>query len=76
MKALFAAVAIAALVASPTLAQSAPQAQRQHPSHAPDGVTSYESYDVYAGTKRIGRDPDPWIRNEMLRHFHSGWPDR
>jgi hypothetical protein len=23
----------------------------------------------------IGRDPDPWIRNEMLRHYDSAWPD-
>jgi len=25
--------------------------------------------------KVIGRDPDPWIRNEIMRHSHSGWPD-
>jgi len=23
----------------------------------------------------IGRDPDPFIRGEILRHYDSGWPD-
>jgi len=73
MKALLAAAAIAALIASPAFARSAPNVHWQHPPQAPDGAASD---DVIAGNKRIGRDPDPWIRNEMLRHFHSGWPDR
>lgn len=65
------ALALTATTAS--FAQSTPNAHRQHPSQAQDGAASY---DVYAGSKRIGRDPDPWIRNEILRHYHSGWPDR
>ena len=32
--------------------------------------------DVVAGNRIIGHDPDPFIRGEMLRHYHSGWPDR
>lgn len=30
---------------------------------------------VVSGRKRIGCDPDPRIRNEILRHYDSGWPD-
>ncbi len=29
---------------------------------------------VRAGNKIIGRDPDPFIRGEILRNFYSGWP--
>ena len=25
--------------------------------------------------KVIGHDPDPWIRNEIPRHYDSAWPD-
>jgi hypothetical protein len=31
--------------------------------------------DVVSGNRVIGRDPDPFIRGEMLRHFDSSWPD-
>jgi hypothetical protein len=31
--------------------------------------------DVIAGDRIIGRDPDPFIRGEILRHYHSGYPD-
>jgi hypothetical protein len=29
-------------------------------------------YDVVAGNSIIGRDPDPFIRGEILRAYHSG----
>ena len=32
-------------------------------------------YDVVAGDRIIGRDPDPFIRGQILRAYHSGWPD-
>jgi hypothetical protein len=32
-------------------------------------------HDVIAGNSIIGRDPDPFIRGELLRHYHSGYPD-
>jgi len=32
-------------------------------------------HDVIAGDRIIGRDPDPFIRGELLRHYHSGYPD-
>jgi len=31
--------------------------------------------DVTSGHSVIGRDPDPFIRGEILRHNDSGWPD-
>ena len=31
--------------------------------------------DVVSGRRVIGRDPDPFIRGEILRHSDSGWPD-
>lgn len=31
--------------------------------------------DVVSGNRIIGRDPDPFIRGEILRHYDSGWPD-
>jgi hypothetical protein len=31
--------------------------------------------DVVTGNRIIGRDPDPFIRGEILRHYDSGWPD-
>jgi hypothetical protein len=34
-----------------------------------------QSNDVVSGHSVIGRDPDPFIRGEILRHYHSGWPD-
>jgi hypothetical protein len=30
---------------------------------------------VMTGNRRIGSDPDPFIRGEILRHSDSGWPD-
>jgi hypothetical protein len=32
-------------------------------------------HDVVSGDRIIGRDPDPFIRGEILRHYHNGWPD-
>ncbi len=32
--------------------------------------------DVVAGDRVIGHHPGPFIRGEILRHYHSGWPDR
>jgi hypothetical protein len=32
-------------------------------------------HDVVTGDRVIGRDPDPFIRGELLRHYDSGWPN-
>jgi hypothetical protein len=31
--------------------------------------------DAVAGNKVIGRDPDPFIRDQLLRDYNSGRPD-
>jgi hypothetical protein len=36
---------------------------------------SSPSIRVISGNRIIGRDPDPFIRGEILRHYDSGWPD-
>jgi hypothetical protein len=36
---------------------------------------SVDPNDVVSGNRVIGRDPDPFIRGEILRHYDSGWPD-
>jgi len=30
---------------------------------------------VISGNRIIGRNPDPFIRGEILRHYDSAWPD-
>jgi hypothetical protein len=75
MKTLLTALALATLIAAPALAQTfdrpdSPQAAQR------GGQNSVRNNDaVVNGGRVIGRDPDPWIRNEILRHSHSGWPD-
>ena len=52
---------------------------RRHAAHsarkvaAPPCIKPHPS-NVRAGNKIIGRDPDPFIRGEILRNFYSGWP--
>ena len=79
MKTLVTVVALATLVAAPAFAQT-----RERPvadpitSQAVQGGGQYGVRDpdaVVKGRQVIGRDPDPWIRNEILRHSDSGWPD-
>jgi hypothetical protein len=59
--------------------------------HAPPCVTAYNTEanpnygfgprecvgptDVVSGDRIIGRDPDPFIRNQLLRAYNSGYPD-
>jgi hypothetical protein len=31
--------------------------------------------DVISAGRVVGRDPDPFIRGEILRHYNNGWPD-
>jgi len=79
MKTLIAAAALAVLVTAPALAQTFDNPAADPPSAQTDrhsgaaGVR--EPGAVMKGRQMIGRDPDPWIRNEILRHSDSGWPD-
>ncbi len=70
MKIVITAVALATIIAAPALAQTQERAGANPPSpqaRAPGAVVK--------GGQVIGHDPDPWIRNEILRHSDSGWPD-
>jgi hypothetical protein len=78
MRKLVIAGALAIIFAAPAFAQtyepavnpSSPYAVRRGDHH---GVGQPDA--VMKGRQMIGRDPDPWIRNEILRHSDSGWPD-
>jgi hypothetical protein len=73
MKKILAAVAVAAFVAGPALAQTRDQPFSRR--YAPPEATVSGPDAVVKGPNVIGHDPDPWIRNEILRHSDSGWPD-
>jgi hypothetical protein len=66
MKVLITAVALATLITAPAFAQT---------QGDPSGQYGRASAPVMKGGQAIGHDPDPWIRNEILRHSNSGWPD-
>jgi hypothetical protein len=86
--ALAASVALATLVASE--AASAQSAREGHDAHQA-APTAYDAEanpdykfgprvtvkpgDVISGDSVIGRDPDPSIRDELLREYDSGRPD-
>jgi hypothetical protein len=57
--------------------RTAPQAYdaEGNPSYGFGPRVTVQPDDVVAGNRIIGRDPDPFIRGELLRHYDSGWPD-
>src|SRR5438105_3402268 len=81
MKRLVAALVLASLVAGPALAQrfdspsSNPESTQASPSRGENQIGAGNRDAIIDKGRVIGRDPDPWIRNEILRHSHSGWPD-
>ena len=81
MKRLIAAVALTALVAAPALAQrfespsANPESTQASPNRSQSQAGVRDPDAVIDKGKVIGRDPDPWIRNEIMCHSHSGWPD-
>ncbi|HEY1364151.1 MAG TPA: hypothetical protein VGF60_18060 [Xanthobacteraceae bacterium] len=70
MRSLAAAIALLGLLAAPALAQriSSQSPEAAAPDLARPNVVMFHG-------KKIGQDPDPFIRNEMLRHADSGWAD-
>jgi hypothetical protein len=68
IKTLVSAVALAALITAPAWAQSARGSANpkydQHVTRNPD--------DVVIGNKVVGRDPDPFIRSQILRGYELG----
>ena len=81
MNKLVAAVALATLVAGPAFAQtfdspsSNPESTQASPRRDQNTNGARDPDAVTDKGRVIGRDPDPWIRNELMRHSHSGWPD-
>jgi hypothetical protein len=78
LKTLITAVALATLIAAPALAQTRerPGANSNWPQAGQGGQYGARAPGpVMKGGQVIAHDPDPWIRNEILRHSDSGWPD-
>ena len=76
MKKFAIAAAVIAFFITPALAQRAesPAANQSAPNATPNNERSDPTAVMDRG-KVIARDPDPWIRNELMRHSHSSWPD-
>ena len=80
-------VVLAGLVALGTLmaAQAADAAQRYNGAQAYDAQANpnyrfgprvnVQPGDVVSGNSVIGRDTDPFIRDQLLREYNSGRPD-
>ena len=75
MKKLVAAVALATLIAGPAVAQRFDSPTQASPRQDQNTNGARDPSAVTDKGRVIGRDPDPWIRNELMRHSHSGWPD-
>ena len=87
MKMLVTKVVLAASVALGTLmaAQAADAAQRYNGAQAYDAQANpnyrfgprvtVQPGDVVFGNSVIGRDTDPFIRDQLLREYNSGRPD-
>ena len=78
MKMLVATAALAAIIASPALAQTSQtyRAPIQHPSQYDQSYGRTEAqphtaspYSVYEGNTYLGADPDPNVRLELRRDF-------
>jgi hypothetical protein len=76
--ALAASVALATLFATEN-ANAQAYAQRcelynaqANPNYGFGPCVTLQPGDVVSGNRMIGRDPDPFVRNQLLREFHSG----
>jgi hypothetical protein len=87
MKMLITKLALATSVALATLitAQAA-SAQPRHqlpeaydaqanPNYGFGPSVGIQPNDVISGSRQIGRDPDPFVRDQLLREYDSGRPD-
>jgi hypothetical protein len=72
--ALATSVALATFLAAET-AYTQENSTAPNASYAQQHSITPHPNDVRAGNRWIGRDPDPFIRGEILRHYDSGWPD-
>jgi hypothetical protein len=75
MKDALVAMALATVIASPAFAQTTGGPSPEYRHAVPGAPPTRNSDGVAQGGRVIGHDPDAWIRNEILRHSDSGWPD-
>jgi hypothetical protein len=78
--ALAASVALATLIAAeaasaqPLRHQAAPEAYdtQANPNYGFGPRVTVQPSDVVSGNRVIGRDPDPFVRDQILRGYNSG----
>ena len=69
-------ILVTALISALVTAQAAAQTVNAAAAGVRHNIAYAADCDaVVSGRKRIGCDPDPRIRNEILRHYDFGWPD-
>jgi hypothetical protein len=81
--ALAVSVALATLVAAAGAASAQPRHQagstvydaQANPIYGFGPRTTVQPGDVISGNRLIARDPDPFIRDQLLRDYNSGRPD-
>jgi hypothetical protein len=81
LTAIFATVALAAVLATPVLAQSVerrlpPQRNLQNQFYGQSGERPHSTnpaYDVYDGGQYVGSDPDPNVRQQLRRDYEGRW---
>lgn len=61
------------MIAAPAMARSPYDHWREQRPHLYQRGDRQDN--VYFGGKVIGRDPDPFIRNELRRHADDSYPD-
>ena len=67
-------VALATLITAEA-AEAAPIAYnvQANPNYGFGPRVRVQPNDVVSGDRIVGRDPDPFIRGEILRHYNNGW---
>lgn len=70
-------LAAEAAYAQPPRYQAVPEAYdaQANPIYGFGPRTTVQPGDVVSGNRVIGRDPDPAVRDQLLRDYNSGRPD-
>ena len=75
MKILVTRVVLAASVAFGTLMAAQAYDTQANPNYRFGPRVTVQPGDVVSGNSVIGRDTDPFIRDQLLREYNSGRPD-
>jgi hypothetical protein len=80
---LLATIAIAAVISAPTADAASVRSKHKHYARSPRQVVSPETqyghgdpYEVWVAGTYVGRDPDPRIRDAMIREFYHNLSNR